>query len=179
MNGPAIGLGASLTLPMDVRLAADTAKFGFVFTRRGITPDGASSWFLPQLVGISTAASWMLTGRVVGADEAHRAGLVTALHPAEDLLAAAQQIAREIAENCSPVAVAITRQLLWRMLGDHGPEEAHRLESDAIAWCAANADAREGVSAFTERRPPTFPLTVSKDLPRFVADADWNPTRCP
>lgn len=179
VNGAAIGLGASLTLPMDVRLAADTAKFGFVFTRRGITPDGASSWFLPQLVGIGTAASWMLTGRVVGADEALRAGLVSALHPAEDLLAAAQQIAREIAENCSPVAVAITRQLLWQMLGDRGPEEAHLLESHAIAWCAANADAREGVGAFTERRPPKFPMTVSKDLPRFVADADWTSLRCP
>jgi enoyl-CoA hydratase/carnithine racemase len=173
VNGAAVGLGASLTLPMDVRLASPAAKFAFVFARRGIAPDGASSWFLPRVVGISTAASWMLTGRVVGADEALRAGLVSGLHETGELLDAAHAVAREIAENCSSVSVAITRQLLWRMLAAHSPVAAHHLESEALAWCAANADAREGVAAFTERRLPNFPMSVAQDLPRFFAHAGW------
>ncbi len=173
--GPAVGIGASLTLAMDIRLAADTAKFGFLFARRGIVPDGASSWFLPRIVGVGTAAEWMLTGRMILADEASRAGLVTGVHPADGLLPAAYAIAREIAECTAPVSVAMTRRLLWIGLGESHPMAAHRRESQALRWCGANADSKEGVGAYLEKRAPRFPLTVSRDLPTFF-DMDSEPS---
>lgn len=170
INGPAFGLGASMTLPMDIRLASEHAKIGFVFARRGIVPDGAASWFLPRLVGPGKAAEWMLTGRVISAAAAHAAGLVADVHAPDDLLPAATAVAREIADNCSPVSLAITRQLLWQMLTMPHPMGAHRIESRAIAWCAAGADAREGIAAYRERRAAAFPLTVSRDLPDFFTE---------
>ena len=165
VNGPAVGIGVTMTLPMDIRLASTTAKFGFVFARRGIIPEAASSWFLPRLVGISTAMEWCATGRVFDADEAQRGGLVRSVHDPDDLLPAAYELAHEIADNTSAVSVALTRALMWRMLGESHPMAAHRLDSPLIDATGASADAREGVSSFLEKRPPDFPLRVPGDLP--------------
>jgi enoyl-CoA hydratase/carnithine racemase len=167
INGAAVGIGVTMTLPMDIRLASEKAKFGFVFTRRGIVPEACSSWFLPRLVGISQAAEWCYSGRVFGAQEALAGGLVRSIHPAEELLPAARAIATEIIENTSPVSVALTRQLLWRMLGASHPMEAHRADSRGIEMQGASADAREGVQSFLEKRQPVFPRKVSKDLPEI------------
>ncbi|MFM8530445.1 MAG: crotonase/enoyl-CoA hydratase family protein, partial [Ilumatobacteraceae bacterium] len=165
INGAAVGVGVTMTLPMDVRLAAEGAKFGFVFARRGIVPEAASSWFLPRLVGISQAAEWCYTGRMVSATEARDARLVRSVHAADELLPAAHALAREIAENTAPVSVALTRQMLWRMLGAAHPMEAHRVDSRAINSRGASDDAREGVTSFLEKRPPNFPVRVSDGLP--------------
>jgi enoyl-CoA hydratase/carnithine racemase len=165
VNGPAVGVGVTMTLPMDVRLAAESARFGFVFARRGIVPEACSSWFLPRVVGISQAAEWCYTGRVFGAAEAHAAGLVRSVHPDDALLPAAYALAREIADNTSAVSVAVTRQMLWRMLGEDHPMAAHRVDSAAIDQLGAAADAREGVTAFLEKRPAAFSLRPSADLP--------------
>lgn len=165
INGAAVGVGVTMTLPMDVRLAAEGAKFGFVFARRGIVPEAASSWFLPRLVGISQAAEWCYTGRMVSAAEARDARLVRSVHTADELLPAAHALAREIAENTAPVSVALTRQMLWRMLGAAHPMEAHRVDSRAINSRGASDDAREGVTSFLEKRPPNFPVRVSDGLP--------------
>lgn len=165
INGAAVGVGVTMTLPMDVRLAADSAKFGFVFARRGIVPEAASSWFLPRLVGISQAAEWCYTGRMVSAEEARDARLVRSVHGADELLPAARALALEIAENTAPVSVALTRQMLWRMLGAAHPMEAHRVDSRAINSRGASDDAREGVTSFLEKRPPRFPVRVSDGLP--------------
>ncbi len=165
INGAAVGVGVTMTLPMDVRLAAEGAKFGFVFARRGIVPEAASSWFLPRLVGISQAAEWCYTGRMVSAAEARDARLVRSIHAADELLPAAHALAREIAENTAPVSVALTRQMLWRMLGAAHPMEAHRVDSRAINSRGASDDAREGVTSFLEKRPPNFPVRVSDGLP--------------
>ncbi len=170
VNGPAVGVGVTMQLPMDIRLASTDAKFGFVFARRGITPEAASSWFLSRVVGISTALEWCYTGRVFTAQEAHERGLVRSLHAPEDLLPAAQAIAREIAANAAPVSVAISRQLIWRMAGASHPMEAHKLDSRAIQSRGRSADVKEGVSAFLEKRPAAFPETVSHDMPDFF---DW------
>lgn len=170
VNGAAVGVGVTMQLPMDIRLASTDAKFGFVFARRGITPEAASSWFLSRVVGISTALEWCYTGRVFTAQEAHERGLVRSLHAPEDLLPAAQAIAREIAANAAPVSVAISRQLIWRMTGASHPMEAHKLDSRAIQSRGRSADVKEGVSAFLEKRPAAFPETVSQDLPDFF---DW------
>jgi enoyl-CoA hydratase/carnithine racemase len=167
VNGPAVGVGATMTLPMDVRLASDTARFGFVFTRRGLVPEAASSWFLPRVVGISRAMEWVCTGRVFPAEEALAGGLVRSLHAPDDLLPAAQAIAKEIAENTAPVSVALSRQMLWRMLGADHPMEAHKIDSRGIAARGASADAREGVMSFLEKRPATYPLNVSDGMPDF------------
>lgn len=163
VNGASIGMGATMTLPMDVRLASSAARFGFVFTRRGIIPEGCSSWFLPRVVGIGTASEWMLTGRIVDAGEAHAAGLVQAVHAPAELLPAAYALAREIADNTSPVSVAMTRRLLGRMLGATDPMDAHLAESRGLAERSRSADAREGVAAFLEKRPARFPQRVSAD----------------
>lgn len=173
-NGPAVGIGATMTLPADVRLASTDARFGFVFTRRGLVPEAASSWFLPRVVGISRAMEWTMTGRVFGADEALAGGLVRSLHPPDELLPAAYALAAEVVEHTAPVSVARTRQMLWRMLGAADPMLAHRLDSRAVASRGASADAREGVSAFLEKRPPRFPLRVSTDMPDFYP---WWPER--
>ncbi|MDQ6697622.1 MAG: crotonase/enoyl-CoA hydratase family protein [Actinomycetota bacterium] len=165
INGPAVGVGATMTLPMDIRLSSETARFGFVFARRGIVVEASSSWFLPRVVGISTALEWTMTGRVFDAAEALDRGLVRSIHPPDDLLPAAYAIAQEIATQTSAVSVAMTRQLLWRMLGAEHPMQAHRLDSRAIANLGRSADAREGVTAFLEKRPAQFSDRVPDDIP--------------
>ena len=165
VNGAAVGLGATMTLPMDFRLASTEAKFGFVFTRRGIVPDGASSWFLARVVGIGRALDWMETGRIFSSAEALDAGLVHSVHEPDALLDAAWSIAGEIRDHTAPVSVALARQMLWRMLVAQDPMEAHRLESRLIAARATSPDAAEGVAAFLEKRVPSFPMQVSTDLP--------------
>jgi enoyl-CoA hydratase/carnithine racemase len=165
INGPAVGVGITMTLPMDIRLAAEGAKIGFVFTRRGIVPEACSSWFLPRLVGIAQAMEWAATGRVFEADEALRGGLVRAVHPADELLAAANALAREIADNTAPVSVALARRLLWDMLGEDHPMAAHRADSRAMFSRGQSEDAREGVMSFLEKRPAKFADRVSDGLP--------------
>lgn len=165
INGAAVGVGVTMTLPMDIRLASEHAKFGFVFARRGIVPEACSSWFLPRLVGISQAAEWCYSGRVFPAAEARAGGLVRSVHAADELLPAARAIATEIAENTSAVSVALTRQMLWRMLGAEHPMEAHKVDSRGILARGRAADAREGVVSFLEKRAPQFVDTVSADLP--------------
>jgi len=165
INGPAVGVGATMTLPMDVRLAAEEARIGFVFARRGIVPEACSSWFLPRVVGISRAVEWVATGRVFGAQEALEAGLVRSLHPAGELLDAARALAREIVENTAPVSVALARQMMWRMLGAGHPMLAHRADSRGIFHRGQSADAVEGVSSFLEKRPARFTDRVSDGLP--------------
>jgi enoyl-CoA hydratase/carnithine racemase len=169
INGPAVGVGITMTLPMDIRLAADDAKIGFVFARRGIVPEAASSWFLTRAVGISRAMEWVATGRVMPASEALAGGLLRSIHPKEELLDVARSIAREIADHTSPVSVALSRQMLWKMLGADHPMEAHRVDSQAIVTRGASDDAREGVVSFLEKRPPAFPMKVSDGMP------DWFP----
>jgi enoyl-CoA hydratase/carnithine racemase len=170
INGAAVGVGVTMTLPMDVRLASDNARFGFVFARRGIVPEACSSWFLPRLVGISAAAEWCYTGRVFPAAEALERGLVRSVHAADDLLPAAYELAREIADNTAPVSVALTRQMLWRMLGADHPMEAHRVDSRGIQSRGASADAREGVESFLQKRAPVYPVKVSDGLPDLFVD---------
>ncbi|MET8430455.1 enoyl-CoA hydratase-related protein [Nocardia sp. NPDC004860] len=165
INGPAVGVGVTSTLPADIRIAADTARFGFVFTRRGLVPEACSSWFLPRIVGISTALEWTLSGRMVEIDEALDRRLVHEVVPADRLVPRAVEIARSLIEGTAPVSVALTRQLLWRMLGDAGPEDAHRAESLGIAIRGKSADVREGIAAFVDKRPPEFRETVSSGLP--------------
>jgi enoyl-CoA hydratase/carnithine racemase len=166
-NGVAVGVGATMQLPMDIRLAADTARFGFVFARRGIVPEACSSWFLPRVVGINTALEWCMTGRIFDAQEALRAGLVRSLHPQGELLDAARAIAREIADNTSAVSVAMTRAMLWRVHPGQHPMEAHKVDSRAIYRLSKGKDAAEGVQSFLEKRPPVFPGKVSTDMPDF------------
>ncbi len=168
INGPAVGVGATMTLPMDVRLAAQDARIGFVFARRGIVPEACSSWFLPRIVGISRAMEWVATGRVFGAEEALAAGLVRSLHPAGELLGAAQALAHEIAENTAPVSVALARQMMWRMLGAEHPMLAHRADSRGMFLRGQSADAAEGVQSFLEKRPAAFPDKVSDGLPDIM-----------
>lgn len=167
INGVSVGVGATMTLPMDFRLATNSARFGFVFVRRGITPEGASSWFLPRIVGTPKALDWTLTGRLFPADEALAAGLVRSLHPPGELLDAARALAAEIAANTSAVAVATTRAMMWRMSSAAHPMEAHRIDSRAIYTLSKTADAEEGIASFLEKRPPAFPGKVSSDMPPF------------
>jgi enoyl-CoA hydratase/carnithine racemase len=165
INGPAVGVGVTMTLPMDIRLASEDAKFGFVFVRRGIVPEAASSWFLPRIVGISQAMEWDATGRVFSAQEALAGGLVRSLHSAGELLDAAYELAREIADNAAPVSVALTRRLLWSMLGADDPREAHKADSRAMFSRGQSDDAREGVTSFLEKRPAEFTDKVRAGLP--------------
>jgi enoyl-CoA hydratase/carnithine racemase len=165
INGPAVGVGATMTLPMDIRLAATSAKMGFVFTRRGIVPEAGSSWFLPRVVGISRAMEWVASGRVFGAEEALEGGLVRSLHAPDELLGAARFLAREIVENTAPVSVALARRLMWDMLGARHPMEAHRADSRAMLARGQSADVREGVTSFLEKRPARFTDRVSDGLP--------------
>jgi enoyl-CoA hydratase/carnithine racemase len=165
INGPAVGVGITMTLPMDVRLAAAGAKIGFVFVRRGIVPEACSSWFLPRLVGIAQALEWVETGRVFTAEEALAGGLVRSVHAPEDVLGAAQALAREMASETAPVSVALARQLIWRMAGAAHPMDAHRADSRAMFARGQSADAREGVGAFLDKRAARFPDRVSGGLP--------------
>jgi enoyl-CoA hydratase/carnithine racemase len=165
INGSAVGVGLTMTLPMDVRIVADNAKLGFVFAGRGIAPDGAASWFLPRIVGISQALEWVLTARVFQAQEALDAGLVKQVLPAADVLPAAKALVDEIAKGSAPVSAVVSRGLLWRMLGADHPMVAHRADSAAIAELGRKADSAEGVTAFLEKRDPDWKLKPSVDLP--------------
>jgi enoyl-CoA hydratase/carnithine racemase len=165
INGPAVGVGVTMTLPMDIRLAADVAKFGFVFARRGIVPEACSSYFLPRVVGINQALEWCYSGRVFNAEEALERRLVRSVHEKEALLPAARAIAREIADNTSAVSVSLIRQMMWRLLGADHPMEAHRVDSRGVYATGRSPDAKEGVEAFLEKRPAQFPGKVSTDLP--------------
>lgn len=167
INGPAVGVGVTMTLAMDIRIASSAARFGFVFARRGLVPEAASSWFLPRVVGISQAMEWVATGRVFPAEEALAGRLVSRVVRPEALLPAARAIAEEIADNTSAVSVALSRQLMWKLLGAEHPMEAHRLDSQAIYALGRSADVREGVKSFFEKRPPQFEGRVSRDMPSF------------
>jgi len=165
INGPAVGIGATMTLPMDIRIASTEAKIGFVFSRRGLVPEAASSWFLPRAVGISTALEWTYSGRVFPASEANEAGLVRSLHEPQQLLEDAHALARCFADSTSPVSVAATRQLMWRMLGADHPMEAHKIDSRLIQELGQGPDVVEGVMSFLEKREPDFPGQPSTDMP--------------
>jgi enoyl-CoA hydratase/carnithine racemase len=167
INGPAVGFGITLTLPMDVRIASTAARIGFVFARRGVVPEACSTWFLPRLVGISQAAEWVYTGRVFSAEEALAGRLVSRVVAPDALLPTARALAREIADNTSAISVTLARQMMWKLLGADHPMEAHGLDSQAMFWTGRSADAREGITAFLEKRPARFPLRPSADLPPF------------
>jgi enoyl-CoA hydratase/carnithine racemase len=176
INGAAVGIGATMTLPMDFRMAAEGAKIGFVFARRGLVPEASSAFFLPRIVGISQAAEWVYTGRVFGAEEGHRAGLVRSLHPKDELLPAARALGAEIAANSSRVSVALSRRMLWQNLtGAGGPVLAHEMDSEALHMLGTSADMKEGVESFLEKRDARFPMRVSTDMPDFFAR--WNEER--
>ncbi|NCP12631.1 MAG: crotonase/enoyl-CoA hydratase family protein [Sphingomonadales bacterium] len=174
-NGVAVGVGATMQLAMDIRLASETARYGFVFARRGIVPEAASSWFLPRLVGIAQALEWCYTGRIFGAEEAKGGGLVRSIHAPADLLSAAQALAREIADNTSAVSVAMTRAMMWRLMSADHPMEAHKIDSRAIYRLSRGADASEGIASFLEKRPPAYPGKVSADMPDFYPWWDERP----
>ncbi|MDH4326143.1 MAG: crotonase/enoyl-CoA hydratase family protein [Betaproteobacteria bacterium] len=167
VNGSAVGIGATMLLPMDVRLCSAEARFGFVFTRRGIVPEACSSWFLPRLVGISQALEWTLSGRVFPAEEALAGRLVSKVVVPDELLPAARLLAKEIVDNTAPVSVALARQMMWRMLGADHPVEAHKVDSRGIFHMGASSDVAEGIAAFREKRTPKFGMRVSRDMPPF------------
>ena len=167
INGAAVGIGVTMQLPMDIRMASTQARFGFVFARRGIVPEAASTWFLSRLVGMQNALEWCYTGRVFNAQEALQRGLVRSVHEPDELLPAARLLAREIADNTAPVSIALTRQMLWRMAGAEHPMMAHRIDSRAIQARGRSSDAKEGVSSFLEKRTPVYPNKVSTDMPEF------------
>ncbi len=167
VNGPAVGIGATMQLAMDIRIASDNARFGFVFARRGIVPEACSSWFLPRIVGIAQALEWTFSGRVFQAREALAGRLVSKVVPPDELLPAAREIARDIADNTAPVSIALIRQMMWRMLGADDPMEAHKIDSRGIYSRGASADVREGVMAFLEKRPAQFVEKVSRDMPSY------------
>lgn len=177
MNGSAVGIGLTMTLPMDIRILSGQAKLGFVFARRGISPEACSTWILPRIVGIGQAQEWVLTGRIFNAEEALRGRLVSKVLPAAEVLPAALAIAREIAENTSAVSVALARQMLWTMLGASDPMDGHRIESQAIHYMGASADAREGVQSFLEKRTAAFTMKPSEDMPSFYPWREEPPFR--
>lgn len=164
-NGAAVGVGATMQLPMDFRLASTTARYGFVFSRRGIVPEACSSWFLPRLVGVPTALEWIYSGRVFDANEAKEKGLVQSLHAPDDLVPAALEFAQRLVEKASPVSVAVSRQMIWRMMGAGHPMDAHRIDSRGIQTRGASADVKEGVESFMQKRDANFPNKVSADMP--------------
>ena len=166
-NGPAVGIGASMQLAADIRLASDQARFGFVFNNRGIVPDACSSWFLPKIVGISRALELTYSGRIIDAQEALQLNLVSSIHDSENLLSNAVDITKKMVQNSAPVSISLTRQMLWRSLESSGPYDAHVIESKAIDSRGASEDAKEGVSSFLEKRPAEFKNKVSSDMPEF------------
>jgi len=167
VNGPAVGFGATLQLPADFRLASINARFGFVFSRRGVVPEACSNWFLPRIVGIAKSLDWSITGRVFEAKEALEAGLVKGIYEPNDLLPAARELARDIIQNTSAISVALIRQMQWRMLGADHPMQAHEIETKGFFALGMTGEAREGILSFLEKRPPHFPGKVSKDMPAF------------
>ena len=167
INGPAVGIGATMLLPMDIRICSTEAKIGFVFSRRGIVPEACSSYFLPKIVGINQALEWCISGRVFPSEDALAGGLVRSVHEPDELIAVAKSIAGEIANNTSAVSVALIRQMLWKMLGADHPMEAHKVDSRGIYYCGKSDDVKEGVESFLEKRSAKFPLKVSKDMPEF------------
>lgn len=167
INGAAVGVGVTMQLPMDIRIASDNARFGFVFARRGIVPEACSSWFLPRIVGISQALQWCYSGEVFGAEEALSGGLISEIVPQADLLARAKEVALQMTQMSSPVSVSMTRQMMWRMLGADHPMEAHKVDSKAIFGRGRQSDAKEGVVSFLEKRPPEFKDAPSSDMPAF------------
>lgn len=174
-NGVAVGVGATMQLAMDIRLASDTARYGFVFARRGIVPEAASSWFLPRIVGISQALEWCYSGRVFDAAEAKAGGLVRSVHAPGELLSAAEALAREIADNTSAISVAMTRAMMWRLMSADHPMEAHKIDSRAIYRLSRGKDAAEGIASFLEKRSPRYPGKVSADMPDFYPWWDERP----
>jgi len=175
VNGPAVGFGAAVTLAADIRMASDQARFGFVHARRGIVMEAASSWFLPRIVGIAQASEWVFSGRVFSADEALAGGLIRSIHPHVELLSAARAIAREIADNTSAVSIALSRQMMWKLLGADHPMEAHKLDSRGVDALGRLSDSKEGVASFLDRRLPQFTLRPSEDMPDFYPW--WTPRR--
>lgn len=167
INGVAVGVGITMTLPMDIRLAADSARFGFVFSKLGIVMEACSTWFLPRIVGISKACEWAFSGRIFGSEEALASGLVTEVHKGDQLMHRARELAEEIARNTSAISVPLNRQLLWKMLGAGHPLQAHRLESKCIYSLGSKPDATEAVAAFFQKRPPKFTMKPSVDMPPF------------
>lgn len=166
-NGPAVGVGVTMQCAMDIRLASDNAKYGFVFAKRGIVPEACSSWFLPRIVGISTALEWAYSGRIFQASEALERRLVRSVHKPEDLLPAARDLAHEFAEETSSISIAMIRHMMWKMLGADHPMEAHQVDSRGVYFTGRSADAKEGVQSFLEKRPAEFPGKVTEDMPEF------------
>ena len=166
-NGAAVGVGVTMQLPMDIRIASENARYGFVFARRGIVPEAASSWFLPRVVGIAQALEWTYSGRVFPAQEALAGRLISKIVPPDELMPTARAIAREIAENTAPVSIALTRQMMWRLLGADDPMEGHKLDSRGVYSRALSPDPKEGAKSFFEKRPPQFESKVSKDMPAY------------
>ena len=166
-NGAAVGIGATMQCAMDIRLASENAKYGFVFSKRGIVPEAASSWFLPRVVGISTALEWTFSGRVFPADEARNRGFVRTVYPADALMPAARELAKEFCNETSAVSVAMARQMMWKMLGADHPMEAHQIDSRGVYFTGKSEDAQEGVKSFLEKRPANYPGKVSSDMPEF------------
>ena len=169
INGDAVGVGATMTLPMDIRIASDTARFGFVFSRRGAVPEACSSWFLPRVVGISKALDWCYTGRVFKSQEALQHGLVSEVTTDEELLERALEIGSSYSNKTSSISVSLARQMMWNMLAATRPEEAHILDSMAMEKMGKSPDIKEGIASFLEKRNPNFPMKVSKDLPDLTA----------
>lgn len=167
INGPAVGVGITMTLPMDIRIASTKAKIGFAFNRRGMIPEGCSTWFLPRIVGISRASEWMTTGQILSSQEALEGGLVSRVVPPDKLMPTAFDLAKEIRDNTSAISTILSRQMLWRMLGADHPMEAHKIESRNLHYMFQSADLQEGVASFLEKRAPNFPMKPSRDLPDF------------
>nr|WP_298925938.1 crotonase/enoyl-CoA hydratase family protein [uncultured Erythrobacter sp.] len=174
-NGVAVGVGATMQLAMDIRLASENARYGFVFARRGIVPEAASSWFLPRIVGISQALEWCYSGRIFDAEEAKTGGLIRSIHPKGGLMQVARELGREIAQNTSAVSVSMTRAMMWRLMNADHPMEAHKIDSRAIYRLSRGADAKEGIASFLEKRPPEYPAKVSEDMPDFYPWWDERP----